>query len=314
MLTNCPECGGQVSSDAKTCVHCGYSFAVCPACRKAVAADATDCPFCGHGLLNTPPVSAPPPATPAAEKEREKPREFFMDVWKKESPSDYAAEHRYTVMRWVSMAVGMIALFGAVIAAVVYSQKNVIERLSSYKSTLIWLRIFGCGFFFFATIESIFKSCAKVWYRLKGSTWANKNQVDAAKSCLDFFGKYGGNRKVYERGKEIAFVSKNRSFRTFSVMECVGAAVCLFAAFMAEIILWDETIAETLMRILLNTYASGTVSNSDLWSMLHALFWIYGLLMISAVFVLIMDVVFSRKKKAWFERLSAERRKEEKQA
>lgn len=53
-LIKCPECGKEISSKAKKCVHCGKVFVeekvltkICDDCGKEVKADATECPFCG---------------------------------------------------------------------------------------------------------------------------------------------------------------------------------------------------------------------------------------------------------------------------
>ena len=53
-LIKCPECGKEISSKAKKCVHCGKVFVedkvitkICDDCGKEVAVDATECPFCG---------------------------------------------------------------------------------------------------------------------------------------------------------------------------------------------------------------------------------------------------------------------------
>lgn len=56
-LINCPECGKEISSKAKKCVHCGKVFVeekrltkLCDDCGKEVAVDSTECPFCGCPL------------------------------------------------------------------------------------------------------------------------------------------------------------------------------------------------------------------------------------------------------------------------
>lgn len=46
-LVNCPECGKEVSSNAKQCVHCGCSFTVCPDCQTVVVGTPQECPRCG---------------------------------------------------------------------------------------------------------------------------------------------------------------------------------------------------------------------------------------------------------------------------
>ena len=53
-LIKCPECGNEISSKAKRCVHCGKVFVeekiptkICNDCGKEMAIDATECPNCG---------------------------------------------------------------------------------------------------------------------------------------------------------------------------------------------------------------------------------------------------------------------------
>lgn len=51
-LVKCPECGMEVSSKAKRCVHCGKVFVeeqskICIDCGKEVPSGAMECPFCG---------------------------------------------------------------------------------------------------------------------------------------------------------------------------------------------------------------------------------------------------------------------------
>ncbi len=47
-ITTCPECGQQVSTNAKTCPHCGCEITVCPDCNTAYANKPDVCANCGH--------------------------------------------------------------------------------------------------------------------------------------------------------------------------------------------------------------------------------------------------------------------------
>lgn len=49
-LVNCPECGAQVSSTAKQCVHCRCKYSVCPECGGVFAGDVKICPACGYSI------------------------------------------------------------------------------------------------------------------------------------------------------------------------------------------------------------------------------------------------------------------------
>lgn len=68
-IIKCPECGHQVSDQAKTCPSCGIEIAgkitKCPECGDVVFNDSDECPNCHHPL-NIPEVK-PQPVTPRPE-------------------------------------------------------------------------------------------------------------------------------------------------------------------------------------------------------------------------------------------------------
>ncbi len=47
-LITCPECGREISSNAKTCPGCGCEITVCPDCNTVFANHPAQCPNCGH--------------------------------------------------------------------------------------------------------------------------------------------------------------------------------------------------------------------------------------------------------------------------
>ncbi len=49
-LLKCPKCGGQISSVAKQCIHCGGKIKVCPECNNAVLESAEECGACGYNF------------------------------------------------------------------------------------------------------------------------------------------------------------------------------------------------------------------------------------------------------------------------
>ncbi len=51
-IINCPECGGQISSTAKQCVHCGCKITVCNECGKVILGESSTCPNCGFQIDN----------------------------------------------------------------------------------------------------------------------------------------------------------------------------------------------------------------------------------------------------------------------
>ncbi len=47
-LINCPECGKEISSNAKSCPHCGCEITICPDCNSVFTNRPGSCPNCGH--------------------------------------------------------------------------------------------------------------------------------------------------------------------------------------------------------------------------------------------------------------------------
>lgn len=53
----CPDCGREISENAKQCPYCGSPFEnenlmSCPSCGHSVSKKANACPHCGHPLKN----------------------------------------------------------------------------------------------------------------------------------------------------------------------------------------------------------------------------------------------------------------------
>ncbi len=46
-LITCPECGGQISSSVKQCIHCGCKIKVCSECGSIFTANVDECKECG---------------------------------------------------------------------------------------------------------------------------------------------------------------------------------------------------------------------------------------------------------------------------
>ncbi len=55
-LIKCPECGKEISSKAKTCVHCGCEVFLCPECGTAYSEKLQTCKVCGYEFEKTPSI------------------------------------------------------------------------------------------------------------------------------------------------------------------------------------------------------------------------------------------------------------------
>ncbi|MCM1546573.1 MAG: hypothetical protein NC033_06010 [Clostridiales bacterium] len=49
-LIKCPECGGEVSSNADKCVHCGCNYSYCPECEAVHLGKVDVCLSCGYRI------------------------------------------------------------------------------------------------------------------------------------------------------------------------------------------------------------------------------------------------------------------------
>lgn len=101
-IIKCPECGHQVSDQAKTCPSCGIEIAgkvtKCPECGDVVFNDSDECPNCHHPL-NIPEVK-PQPVTPRPE----------VTEGQETSPAKGGMKKTYVVLI-VSFVVALLAVF-----------------------------------------------------------------------------------------------------------------------------------------------------------------------------------------------------------
>lgn len=101
-IIKCPECGHQVSDQAKTCPSCGIEIAgkitKCPECGDVVFNDSDECPNCHHPL-NIPEVK-PQLVTPRPEVTAEQ----------ETSPAKGGMKRTYVVLI-VSFVVALLAVF-----------------------------------------------------------------------------------------------------------------------------------------------------------------------------------------------------------
>ena len=94
MLIKCPECGHQVSDQAKTCPSCGIDIAGkitrCPDCGEVIFKEQAECPMC-HCSINgayRPDVSRPEQTetVPAVGKTRDSPHRGVLGCLFYEKP------------------------------------------------------------------------------------------------------------------------------------------------------------------------------------------------------------------------------------
>lgn len=80
-MIKCPECGEEISSNARACPHCGCAVTVCPDCGAVYAGEKETCAQCGCVLeKRTAMPSAPPPAAGKVDEFKNRAERFQIIV------------------------------------------------------------------------------------------------------------------------------------------------------------------------------------------------------------------------------------------
>lgn len=90
-LIICPECGNQVSSNAKQCVHCGCKFTACPECGNVSVGKLNVCDKCGYGFSVEGPTNHNAISYDSNNNEFKSRSAFDTDIissWKEDRPLD----------------------------------------------------------------------------------------------------------------------------------------------------------------------------------------------------------------------------------
>lgn len=185
-LIKCPECGGEVSSAAHSCVHCGFRFKACPECGTVYSAEAAACPRCGFCKNPKPKVEE--------QKKQESATELSSDSKRIEErlERDYAAyKKKYKVYLVLSIMAGLCFLIIGIMFFT-YIKKDPLDMLLTYLLYLgfiIFLLLVAGIFGLIASIHSY--KAQKIL--CKGAQCLIKEKLDA----YEIFVRDGINPKDY---------------------------------------------------------------------------------------------------------------------
>lgn len=202
-IIHCPECGQEVSDQAKKCVHCGASIFVCPECGKVSVAEGK-CPECGYSAV---PKKIDTSDNTNEKKEAEQTPKNVFERWK-----DYntQANNREKVFSMVSYGLwGLEIVFIVVWCIQVLQQylhidlqslltlavnhKSNLDRTDTYFIIIIILDIITCAFDSFKDTVNYF-SCAK---------WIRQSKVDIGGDIATVLEKRKEEReKKKDKGKK----------------------------------------------------------------------------------------------------------------
>lgn len=128
-LIKCPECGGEVSSSAKQCIHCGFSFKICPDCNAVVECNTEVCPECGCVLKSCAPQ---PEIKKQAEKAKDGSAVETSVIWDKRFAE---TKQKAKTVNWTKRILDVISavLFAiAMIMTFKFSEKSTSEMINKF--------------------------------------------------------------------------------------------------------------------------------------------------------------------------------------
>lgn len=195
-LINCPECGKQISSSAKQCVHCGCAFTVCPECGNAIVGSSDVCPECGYSLGKT--------ASRQGYGQTQKTDNFFdnkareqstviaenggqdsitsedpIGLWQKSSPLD---KFMTRSLKWVKILLQIIAVAFLLIGVAVFITwvtKSPLAQLAEAEGIMAATRGLVAFFCIFEIFDALFFRFRETFIRLRCGNWIKKRRYDA---------------------------------------------------------------------------------------------------------------------------------------
>lgn len=167
-LIKCPECGNEISTNAKACPHCGSEIVICPECNAVYAGKVQICANCGYKFAKT---------------EEQKIINDTLETKDERLLLDRAFSYRKTdklfrigrrVLDLLSFALWVIGL----IILIVWSKKEPLDLLFTAESTLRNIKIvvaIGCIIYI---LSEIYDTLSSNLLYIKFGDWLTSNDME----------------------------------------------------------------------------------------------------------------------------------------
>lgn len=226
-IIKCPECGGQVSSTAKNCVHCGCQITVCPDCGRVYGGRVNSCLSCGASL------NCESPALKNAVKEE-------SDKLEKRFNAD--ARTKKTVNRICKAIemVGTLLFFAILIYGTIKREDLVVAYISGESwNYATWHTVMICFLVLTGICDIIPEAGEDIltfYLKKRGAQWLKSEKFD-----------YNGYLKTHLNGgditvevalfiveiKDIAFMLENENEFKFDVAKIIVKLLLISACFIS---------------------------------------------------------------------------------
>lgn len=171
-LINCPECGNQISSNARHCIHCGCTFSVCHECNNVSVGDVSYCPQCGYvfkkeNIINT-----------TVTEENSQIGEDIFKSWLKSSPVDSTIMRALKIIKFVLYFIPVIFLAVLVTSFTSWQNADELEKLLTFTKTTKTLKSMLALACIFGIFDSLCEPTINAFIKLRCSNWIKKSKID----------------------------------------------------------------------------------------------------------------------------------------
>ncbi|MDE6373631.1 MAG: zinc ribbon domain-containing protein, partial [Clostridia bacterium] len=167
-LIKCPECGGEVSSNADTCVHCGCRYSFCPECGAVHIGSVQRCPACGYGL------GTPSGAGATGNNDN------FTSACKRRAATDAIIARALKITYVLSCLGALVLTVMAFVVVFTWNEKS-LEELLQVKSVLSrshGLTVAACTFFVIGVVSIDLR---ELYFQVFYARWLGKFKIDVVK-------------------------------------------------------------------------------------------------------------------------------------
>ena len=163
-IIQCPECGAQISSSAKNCIHCGCEFKVCEECGNVIVGNPESCPSCGLTFVKKAEKPSAEDLTPVVQK------------W--ESESFFQKFLKTNALQMISFIASAALLIIGIIGIFTWKNSDALEALMEAENVLSERKTMFVFSGILFVLSSFFLQFNVYWRSSSFQLWAYKHELN----------------------------------------------------------------------------------------------------------------------------------------
>lgn len=280
-LVKCPECGGNISSVAESCVHCGCKITVCPDCTAPHAGEKEVCTACGFNFKK------------ANEVKNGSSYKGILDYWKANCPIDKGISMLIPIILAV-MGVGFIAfVIMAVTNVLRLGYNGDYTKIFKIGVSVTVAVIFSVVFFISLIATNVLHSA---YIPFRCGAWIRDNEIDV-KRFTEQLSALPRSKRTFKNNREIrsAYVAEYpREFSKTVIISSVCGVFYIVCFIIACVFLGEGVDAYIVEKAFVQNPA--TLAGKIDWLLLLIP---VGIMLVSLAVDIIFRVAFRRNVLKW---------------